>query len=438
MISVGAAHRVINNEIGAYVQAATHRKRATRIRDDCEANALYLSDGGSSLLLISCDLAALENDAARAARDAVSAVTGIPARCVIIAGTHMHSGPSLVPTCYGKTRDDAYVERLRGWLADLAAEAVAGAQPGRLAWGLGEARIGHNRRCCWADGTHSMHGDTTRADFTGLEGPDDPAHLAIFAQDEAGRPLAVFYNNTTHPTNFYGADFYSADFPGVVRQNLRAALGPVAVLFFNGAFGDISMQNMLDPAWRAETAELRMARIAHLLTGETLRLLYGARFHEAPVLGHAWRDLEVPVRLPDEADVRRARDCLARADAGEEVPDWDVLFAYGTVLLHERFHGDPVERLAVHAVRIGEVALVTQPCELYCQFGLDIKRRSPAALTAVCGNADGHAGYCPTLYGVLGGGYSGRPIYSARLAPQAGYVLVDEAARLLNELWRST
>jgi len=54
------------------------------------------------------------------------------------------------------------------------------------------ARIGYNRRCCWADGTHTMHGDTRRGDFTGLEGPDDPSHLALFALDASGEPMARF------------------------------------------------------------------------------------------------------------------------------------------------------------------------------------------------------------------------------------------------------
>ena len=110
--------------------------------------------------------------------------------------------------------------------------------------------------------------------------------------------------------------------------------------------------------------------------------------------------------------------------------------AWGIASLADEFLDTPADTVAVHAVRIGDMALVTQPFELYCQFGLDIKRRSPAPLTGVCSLADGRAGYCPTLYGVLGGGYSGEPIQWRRFAPEAGYRLVDAACRLLYDLWR--
>jgi hypothetical protein len=281
-----------------------------------------------------------------------------------------------------------------------------------------------------------MHGDTRRSGFTGLEGPDDPSHLALLVADAEGRPLAVLYNNTTHPTCFYGASFYSADFPGEARRYLRQALGPVPVLFLNGAFGDIAIDDQLTRHHGTETGEQKMRRVAHQVAGETLRLLRGARLHEAPTLGHRCEDLAVDVRLPDPERVAWGRQVLARVDAGEEVSRWDRMVAFGVCQLQDELGDDPREALAIHALRLGEVGLVTQPCELYCQFGLDIKRRSPTPLTGVAGIADGYGGYCPTLYGILGGGYSGEPLHWARLAPEAGYRIVDTAARMLHQLWK--
>jgi hypothetical protein len=114
------------------------------------------------------------------------------------------------------------------------------------------------------------------------------------------------------------------------------------------------------------------------------------------------------------------------------------ILAFGTVHLQETYGANPVDTMPVHALRIGDVALLTQPCELYCQFGIDIKRRSPTPLTAVVGLADGYCGYCPTIAGILGGGYSGQPISWTRLEPYAGYKLVEAAGPMLNRLWRTT
>lgn len=437
MIQIGTARRVINNQIGRPVQGASVDNVAESIRDDCEANALFLHNGATPVLLVSCDVAGLVPDIIRPAREAMGQAAGIPPRNVIIAGTHMHSGPSLIRTNYLKAIDTEYIGRLHNWLVELAREAAANARPGRLGWGLGTARIGYNRRCCWADGTHTMHGDTTRGDFTGLEGPDDPGHLALFALDAKGKPLAALYNNTTHPTCFYGANFYSADFPGAVRARLREALGDIAVLYFNGAFGDIAIENQLTKHHYAEPREQKMMRAAHLAAGETLRLFHEASFHEDPLLDHAYEDIEVPVRFPDPERIKWANEAFRRVDAGEALTPWDRMRAFGMKLLIDEFGKNPVDNIPIHAVRIGDVVLATQPCELYCQFGLDIKRRSPAPLTGVVGIADGYNGYCPTTYGILGGGYSGEALHWTRLAPDAGYRIVDTSVRLIRKVMSS-
>ena len=436
MITAGAASKVINNEIGTVIQGASVNQRVKYIRDDLEANALYLKGSEEPVLLISCDLAALETDFAASFREAAGAASGVPPQNVLIACTHTHSGPSVVPTNYHKKVDTAYMERLGKWLGELASEAVSSARPARVGWGLGAARVGYNRRCCWADGTHSMHGDTSRADFTGLEGPDDPSHLAVFFEDEQRKLIAVFHSNTSHPTCFYGADFLSADFPGAARNYLRGVLGAIPVLYFNGSFGDIANVRQDCERTGGESREQRMERCAHLVAGETLRLLHEASWHEDVALRHAFEDVEIPVRLPSPERLAEATALLARVDAGEEVPAWETMRAHGAALLQKRFGDRATDVLRVHAVRVGEVALAAQPCELYSQFGLSIKRRSPTLLTAVCSATDGHGGYCPTTAGVLGGGYSGEPMYWSRLAADAGDRIVDAASRLLRQLWR--
>ncbi|MCX5659999.1 MAG: hypothetical protein NTW19_09795 [Planctomycetota bacterium] len=436
MIEVGAASIVINNELGTPIQGASVNQVVRAVRDDLEANALYFRRGDVRVLLVSCDVVGIEPDDAVRFREQVAQATGVPARAVIIAGTHTHGGPSMLPTNYVKSVDKAYHERLGAWLAKVCAEAVAAARPALVGTGIGTARVGYNRRVCWADGTHSMLGDTRRPEYTGLEGPVDPQHMAIFARDLEGKLIAVLHHNSSHPTAFYGGDVLSADYPGVARRLLREALGPIPVLFFNGAQGDISLEDQqADPRWR-ETIVQKITRAGSISAGETLRLLHEARFEAEPAFAHRQVDLEVPVRLPTPERVAEARALLARVDAGEKIDAWKIMFAHGPKLLQDRFGEHPVDTLSLHALRLGQLAVLTQPVELYCQFALDIKRRSPATQTAVLGIADGLHGYCPTLAGQMGGGYSGDAFYWSRLGPEVGQRIVDASAKLLHELWR--
>ncbi len=430
---IGAASCVINPQIGDWVQAAGVAKRATEIRNNLEANGLYLSDGKKQILLVSCDLGVLALPRVIAMREAMGRASGIPPRDIIIACTHTR-GPSVFRSNYVMPVDDAYLDRLKGWLVELAQQTIQSARPGKLGWGMGTAQIGFNRRLCWADGTHTMHGDATRKDFAGLEGPDDPQHLALFAADTDGKLIAVLHHNTTHPTLFWGTSIFSVGFIGEARRILREELGNVPTLFLNGAQGDIACRSQVQP--RGDSREQAVLRLGRLMADETLRLYKDVRYHDRPVLDHIYEDLQVKVRVPKPERLVEARKVLARIDAGEKIRGMQMIMAFGAVQLQEVYGQNPVDTLPIHAVRIGDVALVTQPCELYCQFGLDIKRRSPAPITAVVGLADGYCGYCPTIYGLLGGGYSGEPIYWTRLEPYAGYRIVETAGPMLNRLWR--
>lgn len=436
MIRAGSAFVDITPPLGRAIQGASVDKVAKRIRDPLEANALYLERGEEKMLFISCDVVSLPTERVFPLYRAIGAHIDVDPEAIVIACTHTHSGPSVINTNYFKAVDEEFLDSLQPKLLGLAAEAVQSAQPARLAWGEGTSRIGYNRRVCWADGRHEMHGNALASDCTGLEGPEDPYHLALFAETLEGELIAIFHSASTHPTSFYGGEVWSADFPGESRAHLRQAFGEgLPVLFFTGAQGDLANICQASSKRYNGTPDQRCARCAHIITGETMRLWHEAPRHEDAELRLARESLSFSVRLPAPDRLAWATDILRRADAKEEVKSWDVMFAHGITKLQRTFGDRPTTQVELRVFRIGELGLVAQPSELYCQFALDIKRRSPAGHTVVAVQCSGHAGYCPTLYSPLTGGYSGEAIYSCRLEEGAGYKLVDAASRLLHQLW---
>jgi len=434
-MKAGSAVRTINCDPGDDLAGQLHRRFCERIRDDLEANVLYLADDRLALLLVSLDLAGLFEAAyMREVRAAIGAAAGVPDRRVILTSTHTHDGPDTLGLLPDSHRNDAYLSRLHECLVEAAAEAASRARPARFGWAQGKAQIGYNRRLCWADGSHTMYGDATRPDFTGLEGPHDPTHTVCFAVDEDDQYIAIMHANCCHATCLESASFASADFPGEARRLLREALrGDLPVLYLQGASGDTSPWNELGAVRRWE-GERRLREVGALLAGETLKLLHEAPLIADPVFSHNWEDLALAVRLPTDDALTRARQVVA--DGEQQAGRWQYILARSGVLgLQEEFQDAPFDTLAIHAVRIGGYAILTNPCELYCQFGLDIRRRSPAEVTAIAQLADGFSGYCPTIPGLMGGGYSGEAIYWCRLEPYAGYKIVETSARLVHELW---
>lgn len=436
MFEVGAARCDITPELGRPIQGASVAQVARSIRDPLEVNGVLLRGDHGAVVMLSVDVAALEDDVHRAIRIAVAEAVDLSEADVLVACTHTHSGPSVLPTAYGKPLDHTFLDHLPVSCAQVARQAYENARPALVRLGGGETLIGHNRRHCWADGEHTMH--LPRRDFenfTGMEGPTDPRHTALLATDENGEPIAVIHGNTAHPTLFYGADFFSADYPGEARSILRRALAPdLPVLYLNGPFGDIGPA--IDRHGVGVSRHARCVQIGAQLAGATLELVSNANPAQVRRLDHRLTTLDVPLRLPEPELVEAGRAVLTRVDAGDTVPMWDVMLSHGRVQAAERHGHRDHETLRLHVLRIDDLAIVTHPTELYCQFGIDLKRRSPAGHTVIADVTDGFSGYCPTLSGVLGGGYSAMPLGWTRLAPEAGYRLVDEAARVLHDLWR--
>jgi len=95
----------------------------------------------------------------------------------------------------------------------------------------------------------------------------------------------------------------------------------------------------------------------------------------------------------------------------------------------------PTLSVEVHALRIGDVVITTNPFELFVDYGIQMKARSKAIQTFVlqltCGSG---AGYLPTQRAVDGGGYSA-VVQSSRIGPEGGQVLVDRTVEMANSLF---
>src|SRR5690606_23968195 len=99
-------------------------------------------------------------------------------------------------------------------------------------------------------------------------------------------------------------------------------------------------------------------------------------------------------------------------------------------------HGLPNYEMELHAVRLGDVAVTTNDFELFTDYGVQIKARSPALQTFVI-QLCGPGSYVPSARAVAGGGYSA-VAQSSVVGPIGAQVLVDETVKLVEDLWKPT
>ena len=181
-------------------------------------------------------------------------------------------------------------------------------------------------------------------DFTGLEGPDDPRHIALFVQNLEGKLTSVLYNNTSHIPIYYGAGIYSSELPGEVRKSIRKITGNnIPVLFLNGAQGDVTLGDLLNPV--QETKEEKMKRVTDMVVKETMRLYKNAKFDDDPVLMHDYYDLKVGVRLPSVEQLVDGHRVLDSIDAGANIRGMPMIMAFGAVYLQEKYGDNPFHKI---------------------------------------------------------------------------------------------
>jgi len=112
--------------------------------------------------------------------------------------------------------------------------------------------------------------------------------------------------------------------------------------------------------------------------------------------------------------------------------DWH----HGVVERYEQLQQNPdaTYPVEIHVVRIGDLVVCTNPFELYCEYGIRIKARSPATQTFVV-QMSGFGSYLPTERAQAAGGYSAIP-QSNIIGPEGGQMLVDKTVEIINELWK--
>ena len=112
----------------------------------------------------------------------------------------------------------------------------------------------------------------------------------------------------------------------------------------------------------------------------------------------------------------------------------DKIYAHEREEVEKERAKRPVIPCEVQAMRIGDLGIVTNGAEFFCQLGLDIKSASPLERTWVVSLANQWIGYVATPSAYYAGGYEPRTARSAKMAPWAGQALVEGSLEALKKV----
>jgi len=433
---------------------------STGVNSRVTANVLALEsrvDGkpADCAIWVSCDLCVIRPGIQERFRNLVSPrLPGFDIGKLFLAATHTHKAPAIDQESYdnyaGAIEPEDYVPFMFDRMAEAVVKAWEGRKPGAVAWGLGHAVVGQNRRAVYANGAAEMYGRTDRPDFRGLEGYEDHAVDCLFFLGAGQKPLAMAVTLASPAqTDERGpaGPRISADFWHDVREGLRAKHGAeLVVLGFCAPAGDQSPHLMLRQASETRMAALRkLSRTQELgrrivkAVDETWDVVRADSRTDVPFV-HRVERFDLPERKitgPEYAEAKKAYDVLASKEklAGQDY--WRKRWNKRVV---DRFEaqksGGTFNPVEMHVLRLGDVAIATNPFELYTDYGMQIQGRSPAGQTVLIQLASplDKGYYLPTPRALAGKGYSAIP-QSNLVGPEGGQALVERTLAAIRDLF---
>lgn len=431
-MKAGTCELDITPAVGGEVPGQWLRRIASHVRDPLTVSALALESQGQRAALVSCDVLSLKNSVVADLRSRLLSV--LDPAYLLLAATHTHTGP---PVCdaLGSRSDRSRIQEFTGAIEEAVRTAFDRLGPARLGWATARAPgFAFPRRWRMADGSVRMH---PRKDDSNLVEPEGEADdtLTVFRISHAdGSPLALCVNFACHPIFVGGGEFYSADYPGVVRRAAQKALGHgAAVLFLNGPCGDVGPDD-INNRNESRYGEEPMERIGAQLATRAIELATRAAVADDPTLGTACEVITAAVRAAPGEDVRAA-ELWAEGRDLDQIPDTAREVALRELLLVEAERRQrPSLELEVAGLRVGDGVLLALPGEIFAAIGRDIRTSSPFAHTALVELANGCRGYVPTAEAFAGGGYETWLCRSSRLAPETAEQMVVAGRRVIARL----
>ncbi|MBI3947227.1 MAG: neutral/alkaline non-lysosomal ceramidase N-terminal domain-containing protein [Armatimonadetes bacterium] len=439
----GVSEVVITPPVGMELTGFGDRSSgATGIHDDLYARALVLEAGGRRAAVVTTDLLGLDAPLVQQIRALVAEQCGIPPERLLLNASHTHSGPGTIPLRGLGMADPAYLDVLVRHIAGAARIATDRLAPATLRFGTAPVQVGMNRRQKRPDGRMVIGANP--------DGPTDPTVYVLRVESDACEPVALLFSYAAHPLALGGDNLLlTADYPGeavsVLREIASRRGGAPIALFAQGCCGNINSY----PRGTFEDAR----RLGTLLGAAAAIAAESAEPVEGGLIRSAQETLLLPFLPPPpepevDALLGSARGQLARMAAAKAPPsarrmqqalvDWasDTLRA---IREPDRFRHQPFE---IQALLLGDVAFVALPGEVFIEYALNIRARSPFARTVALGYTNGCTGYVPTAAAYPDGGYEVAHAYryygTLMIAPESERLILDAVQRLLQGLAASS
>jgi len=453
-LKVGFASLDITPPLGSEVPGGFLKNRLYDVHDPLHVKAAVFQSGQEKVALVQVDALSIKASIVKMGRKIASELSGIPPGNIMVAATHTHRGGPVVDWTAGFSEkiiknsenpeliskllettpapDPKYLSMLAEKIGSAVSLANRRMKEAVCSVGVGkEETVSFNRRFWMKNGKQMTHPGKGNPDIVKPAGPVDPDVGVLSVWTRNGEFMGCIVNFACHGTtmNYPG---FSADWPYYLELTIKGVMGEEStVLFLNGACGDVTQVNNLSLREK-EFGEKWARRVGQKVGAEALKVISEAEPGEFTPVNSVHKYIEIEKRKVTPDRLRRALDYVAAKGPSDD--GW--VFARDIILLNEIYKFESRVKCEIQAIQVGPAVYISNPAELFCELGLEIKRSSPFPYTFVVELANGCIGYVPTeeAMGPSGGGYEARMGLHSFLVPEAGRMIVEASLDLLKKL----
>ena len=469
----------------------------THVEKPITATAMAVEAAGEQMVLVSVDLVGVACNLVDLVRERLEGNTlGLDPMKVIFAAIHTHTAPVYPRTqrsgghfMSNSSRmtletllrpDQRYVEKAQvsrnpdilteeetlNFFVEKLTEVVLRAWENRVEGGFanafGRAPVGMCRRAAYSDGSAQMWGDTNTAVFEALEGGNDSGIELMYVFDGESKLTGIVANLACPAQCVQHRLFISPDFWGEVKLLLRQHFGedlfllalcsaagdqcPVDLVRWvepESPINDPNCEHVNPPKRKADPSMFDLAGMRK--TGKRIAREIIDVYEEGldpvqtgDVFVHQVHWMPLPIRRATLAEVETAKKAIKEYLRDKETVDYNdaarLQVHLGILKRFEQQNFVDVLPTEVHILRLGSVAIATNPFELFLDFGNQIKARSNAEQTFLIQLANGTEGYLPTEKAEKGGHYSAF-LSSGQVGHIGGEQLVRQTLQSINQLF---
>lgn len=363
------------------------------IHDSLYARAMVVAnEKGEKAALLTVDICYIPKESIEFMRAYIASHTTIQSGHVMIMATHTHSGPVA----------ELNAPKAKEYLAKAASAVIKADKnlmPTILSVGKAkENRVSHNRRLKCKDGTTHMCWEKFEPGFV-IEpwGPIDPELITISIAQQ-GKPKGVIVNFACHATTLTGNNWlYTADYPGYLGESIKRVKGQNYMpIFFNGCCGNVTQ---VDYRVGFPDTYQECQRIGYLLGVSALEAINSEKQVSSDIVKVSKEMVPLKHMTITDEQFAWAQAVMKKVEKegmpplqADGIPDAQ----YAKDWIEMRRTQDKVDSLEVMVVRVGDAAFVGLPGEMFTEFGMEIKAKSPCSNTMVMGLTNDEKGYFPT------------------------------------------